>query len=89
MSIKEPSGIHLLEVAESGTGSKGSNWSWLEIGFIILCFKVVLVIFHILHYCCATQKIVKQKVAKNMMIEMAKLERDPSATQGAVVPVLV
>ena len=86
--IEESTGIHLLEINESGKGSKGANWTWIEIGFTILCFKFVLVISHILHYCW-TKKIVKQKVAKNMVVEMARLERDPPATQGVVVPALV
>ena len=68
--------------------AKVQNWTWIEIGFTILCFKLVLVISHILHYCW-NKKIVKQKVAKNMVVEMARLDRDPPAAQGVVVLALV
>ena len=86
--VEESSGLHLLEINESGKGSNGANWTWMEIGFTILCFKFVLVISHILHYCW-TKKIFKQKVAKNMVVEMARLDWDPPAAQGVVVPALV
>ena len=86
--VKESSGLHLLEINESGKGSNGANWTWMEIGFTILCFKFVLVISHILHYCW-TKKIFKQKVAKNMVVEMARLDRDPPTAQGVGVPALV
>ena len=48
----------------------------------------MLVITHIFHYCW-TKKIVKQKVARNVVVEMAKLDRVPLAEQGVVVPALV
>ena len=87
--VEESSGLHLLEINESGNGNcAGAGWTWMEIGFAILCFKFVLVITHILHYCW-TKKIVKQKVAKNVVVEMARLDRVPPAEQGVVVPALV
>ena len=43
---------------------------------------------HIFHYCW-TKKIVKQKVAKNVVVEMANLNRVPMADMGVVVPALV
>ena len=86
--IEESSGLRLLEINESGKGSNCANWTRMEIGFTILCFKFVWVIYHILHYCW-TKNIVKQKVAKNMVVEMARLDRDPPAAQGVVVLALV
>ena len=37
--IEESTGIHLLEINESGKGCKGENCTWIEIGFTMLCFK--------------------------------------------------
>ena len=44
-SFKESLRIHLLEIEEAE--GKVSNVSWLEIGFIILCFKFVFFSPHI------------------------------------------
>ena len=60
----------------------------MEVGFTIICFKLMLVITHIFHYCW-TKKIVKQKVAKNVVVEIANLNRVPMADMGVVVPALV
>ena len=87
--VEESSGLHLLEINESGKGNNaGAGWTWMEVGFTIICFTFVLVITHIFHYCW-TKKIVKQKVAKNVVVEMANLNRVPLADQGVVVPALV
>ena len=40
-TFKESSGVHLLEIDEPEGGS--SNWKLLEVGFVVLCFKFVLV----------------------------------------------
>ena len=43
--VEESSRLHLLEINESGNGNcAGAGWTWMEIGFAILCFKFVLVI---------------------------------------------
>ena len=87
--VKESSGLHLLEINESGKGNNACTaWTWLEVGFTIICFKFVLVITHIFHYCW-TKKIAKQKVAKNLVVEMANLNRVPLADQGVAVSALV
>ena len=39
--VKESSGLHLLEINESGKGSNCANWTRMEIGFTILCLKFV------------------------------------------------
>ena len=56
--VEESSGLHLHEINESGKGDNAcAGWTWLEVGFTIICFKFVLVITHISHYCW-TKKIV-------------------------------
>ena len=60
----------------------------MEVGFGVICFKFVSVMTQIFHY-CLTKKLVKQKVARNVVVEMAKQDRVPLAEQGVVVPALV
>ena len=88
--LEESSGIHLLEINESGKcDTAGAGWSWMEVAFVVIGFKFVLVLTHICHYCCWTKKVVKQKVKRNVDIEMAKLDKAPQADIGVIVPALV
>ena len=48
---------------------------------MVIGFKFVLVMTHIFHYCW-TKKVVKQKVRRNVDIEMAKLDKAPQAENG-------
>ena len=86
--LEESSGIHLLEINESGN-TAGAGWSWMEVAFVVIGFKFVLVLTHICHYCCWTKKVVKQKVKRNVDIEIAKLDKAPQADIGVIVPALV
>ena len=86
-AFKESSGIHLLEIEEPE--GKSSNWTLLEIGFVVLCFKFVLVMTHVLHYCFITKGLVGKKVTKNMEVEMLRLSKNTSPTGGIEVPALV
>ena len=86
-TFKESSGVHLLEIEESEEES--SNWTLLEIGFVVLCFKFVLVMTHVLHYCFITKGLVRKKVTKNMEVEILKLSKNPPPAGGIEVPALV
>ena len=67
--VEESPVIHLLEINESGKGGTGSaNWSWMEVAFVVIGFKFVLVLTHICHYCVYTKKVVKHKVKRNVDI---------------------
>ena len=84
---KQHSKSHLLEVEESE--GKSSNWTLLEIGFVVLCFKFVMVMTHVLHYCFITKGLVRKKVTKNMEVEMLKLSKNPLPAGVIEVPALV
>ena len=50
--VEESSGIHLLEINESGKcDTAGVGWSWMEVDFVVIGFKFVLVLTNICHYC--------------------------------------
>ena len=88
--VEESSGIHLLEINESGKGNTGrADWSWMEVAFVVIGFKFVLVLTHICHYCVYTKKVVKHKVKRNVDIEMGKLDKAPKVNDGVIVPDLV
>ena len=79
-NFKESSGLHLLEI-ETPKGSS-DGWSILEIGFVVLVFKLGLIVTHGLHYCLVTKKLVKKRVKKSMEFEMMKLTQKPPAVSG-------
>ena len=62
-NVQKSSGIHLIEV--NSTDNEG--WSWIEIGFVVLALKLVLMVSHTVHYCVVTKKLVKRKVDMEMM----------------------
>ena len=38
--VEESSGIHLLEINESGKGDTGSaDWSWMKVAFVVIGLK--------------------------------------------------
>ena len=68
--VKESSGFHIIEVDGLGSAD-GQQWSWLEIGFIILAIKLGLICRHGIHYFCLTKKILKKKLHRAQVnIEM-------------------
>ena len=87
--IRESNGIHLLEVNGSGleSGSTG-EWSYMEIGFIIMAIIFFVNLSHIFHYCVVTKKLVKRKVKKDMDLELGRLAKVPS-NDAVIVPGLV
>ena len=87
-NFKESSGLHLLEIEAPKASSDG--WSILEIGFVILAFKLGLVLTHLAHYCFVTKRLVKKKVAIQMEHEMMKLTPKPPIVSGVIgVPAVV
>ena len=77
--IKESSGFHIIEVNGSDIGSGNvREWSYMEIGFIVLGFIFFLNMTHIFHYCVFTKKLVKRKVKKYTDLELGKLTKAPS-----------
>ena len=86
-NFKESSGLHQLEIEapEAGTG----EWSILEIGCVVLAFKLGLIVTHGLHYCFVTKNLVKKRVAKFMELDMMKLTPKPPFVSGTLeVPAL-
>ena len=59
-NCKESSGLHLLEIEAPEAGT--DEWSILEIGFVVLAFKLRLIVTHGLHYCIVTKPVVSGSV---------------------------
>ena len=84
-NFKESSGLHLLEIEAPEAGT--DEWSILEIGFVVLAFKLWLIVTHGFHYCFVTKSLVKK--AKSMELEMMKLTPKPPVVSGTLeVPAL-
>ena len=76
--IRESSGFHVIEVNGSDIGSgNAKEWSYMEIGFIVLGFICFLNMTHICHYCIFTKKMVKRKVKRDMELELGKVPKAP------------
>ena len=87
--IRESSGFHMLEVNGSGIESGNtSEWSYMEVGFIIMAIIFFVNMSHIFHYCVVTKKLVKSKVRKDMDLELGRLAKIPS-NDAVIVPGLV
>ena len=87
--IRESSGFHVLEVNGSDISPGNANeWSYMDIGFIVLGVIFFLNMTHIFHYCVFTKKLVKRKVKKDMDLELGKLTKAPS-NDVVIVPGLV
>jgi len=70
--IQQSSGFHVLELNNSGdTNCKG--WSWSEYALVIVGFILILKFTHILHYFLVSKKIIKNKVAKQLAIQLKDL----------------
>ena len=87
--IRESSGFHVLEVNGSDISPGNANeWTYMEIGFIVLGVIFFLNMTHIFHYCVFTKKLVKRKVKKDMDLELGRLAKVPS-NDAVIVPGLV
>ena len=61
--VHESSGLHILEVDNSGSTGYSQGWAWIEVVCLILAIKLGLILTQGLHYCCVTKKLVAKKVA--------------------------
>ena len=87
--IRQSSGFHVLEVNGSGIESgNSSEWSYMEVGFIIMGIIFFVNMSHIFHYCVVTKKLVKRRVKKDMDLELGRLAKVPS-NDAVIVPGLV
>ena len=52
--IKKSSGLHLIEVDNSGSTGVGQGWVWLELVCLGLAILLGLTISHVMYYCYCT-----------------------------------
>ena len=81
--IKKSSGLHLIEVDNSGSTGVGQGWAWLELVCLGLAILFGLTISHVMHYCFCTKKLVTRKVEIEMAnYELSNLPRVAKAIRG-------
>ena len=85
--VKESSGLHIFEVDNTGSVD-GQGWTWVEVVCVILAVKLGLIINHGIHYLFETKKIVKNKIARDIVnIEMSNVAaKEPPALQIPALP---
>ena len=59
--VHESSGLHILEVDNSGSTGYSQGWAWIEVVCLILAIKLGLILTHGFHFCCVTKKLVAKK----------------------------
>ena len=85
--IKESSGLHLIEVDNTGSTGGSQGWAWIEVVCVILAIKLGLIISHTLHYCCVTKRMVARKVARERAtFQLADVARDPPVLEIPALP---
>ena len=85
--IKESSGLHLIEVDNSGSTGESQRWAWIEVVCLILAIKLGLILTHGLHYCCVTKKLVAKKVAcERAAFQLGNLAKDSSVLEIPALP---
>ena len=77
--IQQSSGIHILELNNSGDDDCDGGWSWTVIALVTVSLILVLKFTHILHYCLVSKVLIKSKVAKQVAIRMSDLAVEPAA----------
>ena len=77
--IQQSSGLHILELNNSGDDECDGDWSWSEYALVIIGFILVLKFTHIMHYCLVSKVIIKSKVARQVAIQMSDLPVVPTA----------
>ena len=77
--IQQSSGLHILELNNSGDDDCDGDWSWSEYALVIVGFILVLKFTHILHFCLVSKVLIKSKVAKQVAIRMSDLAVEPTA----------
>ena len=84
--IKKSSGLHFIEVDNSGSTGVGQGWAWLEILCLGLAILLGLTISHVMHYCYCTKKLVARKVERlRANYELSNLPRVAKAS-GEMIP---
>ena len=85
--VKKSSGLHILEVDNSGSTGESQGWAWIEVVCLILAIKLGLILTHGLHYCCVTKKLVAKKVARERAIfQLGNLAKDSSVLEILALP---
>jgi hypothetical protein len=77
--IQQSSGIHLLELNNSGDDDCGGGMSWSVIALITVSLILVVKFTHIVHYCFVSKVLIKSKVEKQVAIRMNDLLVEPTA----------
>ena len=84
--IKKSSGLHLIEVDNSGSTGVRQGWAWLEIVCLVLALLLGLTISHVMHYCYCTKHLVAMKVERERAaFELSNLPRVAKAS-GEMIP---
>ena len=86
--IHQSSGIHLLEVSDSGSSGKCENFSWSEVTLGILGVLFLLKVSHLLHYFLYSKKVVKKKMEK-FELNFRNLHNVSAPSDVVIVPPLV
>ena len=61
--VKESSGLHILEVDNSGSTGESQGWAWIEVVCLFLATQLGLILTHNLHDSCVTKNLVANKFA--------------------------
>ena len=86
--IHQSSGIHLLEVSDSGSSGKCEHFSWSEWALGILGVLILLKVSHLLHYFLYSKRVVKKKMAR-FEANFRNLPNVSAPSDVVVVPPLV
>ena len=74
--VEKSNGLHLLEINQSGKcGDKKSGWTSMEVAGVIIGLRLILVLTHICHYCYWIKSKVREKVKRDVKLELGKLDR--------------
>ena len=85
--VQQSSGIHLIELNDSGSSGKCKRFSWSEVALGILGVLFLLKISHLLHYCLYTKKVIK-KIMEKFEMEFRSLHNVPAGNDVVIVPPL-
>ena len=86
--IHQSSGIHLLEVTDSGSSGKCKNFSWSVVTLGVLGVLFLLKVSHLLHYFLYSKKVVKKKMEK-FELNFRNLHNVSASSDVVIVPPLV
>ena len=87
-------GLHLIEVDNTGSNCEGQGWSWVVIVCLVLAISFGLTVIHMLHYCWCTKQLVTKKVERLMangeLINLPRIDKSPGerVPDGLEIPAL-